>query len=995
MAIDRRDRTVSPWLVLLVLCLGFFMIMLDTTIVAIAVPALLKGLDASLDQILWLFNAYLLAYAALLITAGRLGDVWGPRNLYLAGLVVFTAASLACAFAQTADQLIAARIVQGIGGAMLTPQTLTMISAIFPPERRGAAMGVWSGVVGLATVAGPTLGGLLIRYFDWRAIFYLNVPIGIVALAATLVLVPDLRPGRKHSLDIAGVILATVGLFLLVFALVEGQRYDWGMFWGPITIPEILVAGLVVIVAFVLWERVPNEPLVPLGLFRDRNYSVMVGIQGLAAFGMLGFFLPVVILLQSVLGMDAFTAGLTLAPMSLAAMVAAPPAGRVADRFGGKYIVVAGLCLYAAGLGLTISAVSLDATRLTFLAPTIVCGLGLGLTLAPLVAEAMRRIPAEQTGAASGVLNTMRQLGGLIGTAVTGAVLQSQLAIALPDQARRVASGLQVPQDIKTRFINSFDGVSRSGFQVAPGQLGVSGLPTGMPESLAALLRHAAHEVFVQAFINSSRPALVVPLAVVALGAVCGLLAARDSTWKTRPDTPRTKADWLRQSRIFADRSPKELELFARHLDNVTCSAGDVLVSEGMTPSSFNMILEGQVALSIGGRPIGQLGPGDFTDYEAMRYRAPAPYTAKAVSDVKLLAAGREQFRALMPEPPLIIRRADPLNGETPIQRLVGDQVMPTAHFYVRNHFSPPNLDQLAWRLCVGGHVERPLDLSLRDLRMLPSRSLIATLECAGNGRAQLEPRTAGEQWELGAVSTAEWTGVPLLEVLQRVGVKSGAVDIVFRGADSGQVTGCHGTLRFERSLCVEDAFGSEALLAYAMNGERLPVEHGFPLRVVVPGWYGVASVKWLTEVEVLREPFKGFFQAERYVYEWQRDGAMVSEPVTRQRVRSIITEPASGAEIRVGQLAVRGLAWSGAAPIARVEVRTDSDDWQEARLLGDRRRHSWMRWEMLTRIPRRGAVKLQTRATDLAGRTQPEQPEWNRLGYGCNMIQTLTVNAR
>ncbi|HEX7158527.1 MAG TPA: cyclic nucleotide-binding domain-containing protein, partial [Edaphobacter sp.] len=430
-------------------------------------------------------------------------------------------------------------------------------------------------------------------------------------------------------------------------ALVEGQRYDWGTFWGPLTIPEVLIAGLVVLVGFVVWEQVPEEPLIPLSLFRDRNYSVMVGIQGLTAFGMLGFFLPVVILLQSVLGMDAFTAGLTLAPMSIAAMFAAPLAGRMADRFGGKYIVVAGLCLYATGLGLTISAVSLDATQATFVVPTIVCGLGLGLTLAPLVAEAMRRISPAQTGAASGLLNTMRQLGGLIGTAVTGAVLQNRLAASLPDEARAVASSLRVPDEIKARFVDAFSGVSRGGFQVAAGQLGVSGLPAGMPASLASVLRRAAHEVFVQSFITSARPTLVVPLAVVAFGAFCCLFAVRNTTMTTKPAAPRTKVDWLRRTRMFADRPQQELELFARHLDFATYAPGEKLVCEGCAPTSFNVILDGLAELGIAGRPIAQLRPGDCTDYEAMSNGTPAHYTALATTGVKALVASRSQFQAL------------------------------------------------------------------------------------------------------------------------------------------------------------------------------------------------------------------------------------------------------------------------------------------------------------------------------------------------------------
>jgi DMSO/TMAO reductase YedYZ molybdopterin-dependent catalytic subunit len=340
----------------------------------------------------------------------------------------------------------------------------------------------------------------------------------------------------------------------------------------------------------------------------------------------------------------------------------------------------------------------------------------------------------------------------------------------------------------------------------------------------------------------------------------------------------------------------------------------------------------------------------------------------------------------------LVVHRAHPLNGETSVPALMGGVVMPNAHFYVRNHFQIPALDRSVWRLDVRGLVERPQVLSWRDLQQMPSQTLVVTLECAGNGRSQLVPRVDGEQWNLGAVSTAEWTGVPLVEVLDRAGVKAGAREVLFRGADRGEISGSPGTQSFERSLSVEDARGSDALLAYAMNGEPLPVQHGYPLRLIVPSWYAVASVKWLTEIELIDRAFTGEYQTGSYFYEWQRDGEVVREPVTLQRVRSVITEPAAGEELSAGDIAVRGVAWSGAAPIARVEVSIGGGPWQDARLVGDRNRHSWQWWELISSVEQSGATTVRARATDLASRTQPEQPEWNRLGYGSNAIQEVSV---
>jgi DMSO/TMAO reductase YedYZ molybdopterin-dependent catalytic subunit len=343
----------------------------------------------------------------------------------------------------------------------------------------------------------------------------------------------------------------------------------------------------------------------------------------------------------------------------------------------------------------------------------------------------------------------------------------------------------------------------------------------------------------------------------------------------------------------------------------------------------------------------------------------------------------------------LVVHRAHPLNCETSLPALIGGIVMPNASFYVRNHFQIPNLDPADWRLSVKGMVDRSLNLSLRDLTNMPSQTRVVTLECAGNGRFQLSPRVKGEQWNFGAVSTAEWTGVPLVEVLDRAGVRQGAQEVSFRGIDSGVVEGLSESIRFERSLCVDDARGADVLLAYAMNGAPLPVQHGYPLRVIVPSWYAVASVKWLTEIEVIGAPFQGHYQTDSYFYEWQRDGKVEVEPVTLQRVRSLITEPEADAEIERGDLAIRGVAWSGAAPIARVDVSIDGKPWREARLVGDPKRHSWQWWELLMHADAPGTVEIRVRATDMVGRTQPETPEWNRLGYGNNSVQTIRVQIK
>jgi EmrB/QacA subfamily drug resistance transporter len=515
----------NPWLVLVVLTTGFFMILLDTTIVNVAIPAMSAGLNTTLDQILWVLNAYILVYAVLLITAGRLGDLYGQRNLFALGLLVFTVASALCGLSQNVTELILARILQGVGGALLTPQTLAIIASLFPPERRGAAFGIWGAAAGLATVTGPTVGGAIITYIDWRWIFFINVPIGIGALIATFAIIPDLRPGRRHGWDIVGVILATTGLFAMVFGLIEGQRYNWGQITSyVVTIPEVIGAGAVLIVLFIVWERFQTEPLVPLSLFEDRNFAVANWIAAAISFGMLSLFLPITIYLQSVRDFTALQAGLTLAPMSLTSMVVAPFAGRFADRIGGKYILMTGITVFAIGTASLTFVAGPDSTWINFLLPAIIAGAGMGMTFAPMTTVAMRNISPRMAGAASGVLNTTRQLGAAIGSAVVGALLQSHLATALHDQA--VSQSASLPQAVRDRFIAAFSSVASNGFEIGTGQNGAT-LPSGLPPAVAHQIAILAHDVFVSAFIDAMKSTLTVPIIFLFLTAVTTLLIKR------------------------------------------------------------------------------------------------------------------------------------------------------------------------------------------------------------------------------------------------------------------------------------------------------------------------------------------------------------------------------------------------------------------------------------------------------------------------------------
>src|SRR5215218_571236 len=380
----------NPWVVLMVLCLGLFMALLDTTIVNIAIPSIIDGIDASLDEILWVINAYVLVFAALLITAGRLGDIFGPKRLFVAGMALFTAASVFCGLSQDPTQLIVARAIQGVGGAMMSPQPMAVILSVFAPERRGVAFAVPGILGGLAVAAGPTLGGYLVTHFGWPSIFYVNLPVGVVALALSLLIVPDLRPGRRHRLDLLGVLLATAGVLGITFGLIEGGRYDWGKVWSFVTIPQIIVAGVLLMVVFLVFQylRQEKEPLLPFSVFRDRNYALMNLVAAALGFAMLGLFLPLTIYYQSVLGLSALEAGLTIVAQPLVMMFVAPVAGNLADRMGGKYILMGGLVLLALGMGYIDWISQPDSGRWSFLPGLVVAGVGLGLTWAPLFSVA-------------------------------------------------------------------------------------------------------------------------------------------------------------------------------------------------------------------------------------------------------------------------------------------------------------------------------------------------------------------------------------------------------------------------------------------------------------------------------------------------------------------------------------------------------------------------------------------------------------------------------
>ena len=427
------NQIAKPWPALWALVIGFFMILLDSTIVSIANPAIMRDLDADLTAVIWATSAYLLAYAVPLLITGRLGDRFGPKRVYLVGLVVFTLASLWCGLSGDIGMLIAARAMQGFGAALMTPQTMAVITRIFPPNQRGAAMGLWGAVAGVATLLGPILGGLLVDSLGWEWIFFVNLPVGIIAFIAAWRLVPTL-PTHSHRFDWLGVALSAIGMFLLVFGIQEGARYDWGTIVGPITVWGLIISGLVVLVAFVLWQRFNTaEPLLPLSLFADRNFSLSNVAISLVGFAITAMPLPLAFYFQIARGLEPTQAALMLVPMALISGVLAPLVGRFSDRLDPKWIAFSGFSIVALALGLYVVLITPDVALWVLLLPSALLGVGISGIFAPLASTATRNLPRSQAGAGSGVYTLTRQLGSVLGSAAIASLLNARLAAEIPD----------------------------------------------------------------------------------------------------------------------------------------------------------------------------------------------------------------------------------------------------------------------------------------------------------------------------------------------------------------------------------------------------------------------------------------------------------------------------------------------------------------------------------------------------------------------------------
>jgi EmrB/QacA subfamily drug resistance transporter len=414
-----KARSTTIW-TFAITSIALFMTALDNLVVSTALPVIRTDLGASIEDLEWTVNAYTLTFAVLLLTGAALGDRFGRRRLFTIGMAIFTLASAAAALAPSAGALIAARAAQGVGGAILTPLTLTILSAAVPAERRGAALGAWGAIGGLAVALGPLVGGAVVEGISWQWIFWLNVPFGLALIPLSARKLEESH-GPNASLDLPGLALASAGLFGIVWGLVRGNGQGW-------TSPEIvgaLAAGTALVVAFVLWERRAEAPMLPMRFFRNRTFSAVNVVSLFMFFGMFGSIFLLTQFLQTVQGLSPLAAGLRILPWTLAPLFVAPIVGPLSDKVGGRPFIVAGLTLQAVALGWMAAVTTVDVSYLTLVPAFVMAGIGMALFWVPSANVVLGAVKPEEEGQASGANNAIRELGGVFGVAVLASVFTS------------------------------------------------------------------------------------------------------------------------------------------------------------------------------------------------------------------------------------------------------------------------------------------------------------------------------------------------------------------------------------------------------------------------------------------------------------------------------------------------------------------------------------------------------------------------------------------
>ncbi len=440
-----KARLFAPenrkWWTLAAVSFGLFMIMLDNTIVNVALPSIQRSLHIQISELEWIVNGYALTFAVVMLTGGKLADMLGRRRIFIFGLLIFTASSLACGLAPSAHFLIGARVVQGVGAALMNPATLSIITATFPPRQRGMAIGIWAGTSAMALAIGPLVGGVLTQQINWSWIFFINVPIGILGIVVARLVIPESKDtSAEQRLDLPGLLTSAIALFALTYGLIEANSYGW-------TSTRILVLfaiAVVGLVAFVLVELRQRIPMLDLSLFKNSTFAGANVVMMLTSLAMFGVFFFVSLYMQNILGYSPTKAGATFLPMTILIILIAPVSGKLSDRIGSRWLMSSGMVLVAGSL-LIFSRMGLHGTFWDLFPGLIVGGIGMALVMTPATAAAMGSVEVDKAGVGSAVLNSMRQVGGSLGIAIMGAIVAASVHVppGSPQSAAQFVTGYQ------------------------------------------------------------------------------------------------------------------------------------------------------------------------------------------------------------------------------------------------------------------------------------------------------------------------------------------------------------------------------------------------------------------------------------------------------------------------------------------------------------------------------------------------------------------------
>jgi len=440
-----KARILDPenrkWWTLGAVAFGLFMIMLDNTIVNVALPSIQRDLDIGISELEWVFNGYALTFGVLMLTGGKLADLLGRRRIFIAGLVIFTVASLFCGLATSAGWLIGARVVQGAGSALMNPATLSIITATFPPRQRGMAIGIWAGVSAMALAIGPLVGGLITEHWSWNWIFFINVPVGVLAIIVTRLVVDESRDtSAEQRLDLPGLLTSAIALFALTYALIEANSYGW----SSARILGLFAVAVVGFIAFVLLEMHQRAPMLDLDLFRNGTFAGANSVMLLVGLAMFGVFFYNSLFIQNVLGFSAVQTGASFLPMTVLIIIVAPIAGKFSDRVGSRWLVGVGMVLLSASLFI-FSRLDQTSNFWDILPGLLIGGFGMAIVMTPITAAAMGSVPVDKAGVGSAVLNSMRQVGGSLGIAVMGAIVAASASGApgTPESVQGFVTGYQ------------------------------------------------------------------------------------------------------------------------------------------------------------------------------------------------------------------------------------------------------------------------------------------------------------------------------------------------------------------------------------------------------------------------------------------------------------------------------------------------------------------------------------------------------------------------